>query len=45
MVFSFKEVVINLSQLDSMDSETVLTKLGGRAMLMYDEKHDNCNWV
>lgn len=27
------------------DSETVLTKLGGMAMLMSDGKPDNCNWV
>lgn len=29
----------------TMYSETVLTKLGGGAMLMFDGKHSSCNWV
>lgn len=29
----------------TIDSETVLTKLGGMAMLMPDGNPDHCNWV
>lgn len=45
MLFSFKEVVINLANWMTIDSETFLTKLGERLVLMSDGKHDNCNWV
>lgn len=29
----------------TIDSQTILTKLRERLVLMSDGKHDNCNWV